>query len=149
MPIRVDIVTQEGPLFSEAEADMVILPGTEGEMGVLPGHAALLTTLSFGELRVRKGNAEESFAVYGGVVEVRPERVIVLADTAESTFELDAQRAAEARSKAEETMKTGIPRDKMADVLQELRRANLQENILRRVKNRPATVRIREPKNGE
>ncbi len=148
MPIRVDIVTQEGPLFSELEADIVVLPGSEGEMGILPGHAALLATLGFGELRVRKGNAEESFIVYGGVAEVRPERVIVLADTADSTFELDAQKAQEARTAAEKVMREGVPPDKTAAVIQELRRANLQENVMRRVRNRPPTIRIRESSNG-
>lgn len=148
MPIRVDIVTQEGPLFSEPYADAVILPGSEGEMGILPGHAALLATLGFGELRVRKGNAEESFIVYGGVVEVRPERVIVLADTAESTYELDVKKAQEARAAAERVMREGVPPDQTALIMQELRRAELQENVMRRVRNRPPTVRIRESANG-
>lgn len=145
MPIRVDIVTQEGPLFTERNADAVILPATEGEMGVLPGHAALVTTLAFGELRVRKGGAEESFAVYGGVVEVRPDRVIVLADTAESTYALDVAKAQEARQRAEKIMREGVPVDKTAAVIQELRRANLQENLLRKVRARPSTMRIRTP----
>jgi F-type H+-transporting ATPase subunit epsilon len=145
MPIRVDIVTQEGPLFTEPAADMVIIPATEGEMGVLPNHAALITTLAFGELRVRKGGAEESFAVYGGVVEVRPDRVIVLADTAQSSYDLDVAKAQEARSRAEKIMREGVPPDKSAAVIQELRRANLQENILRKVRSRSSTVRIRTP----
>jgi len=98
---------------------------------------------------VRKGNAEESFIVYGGVVEVRPERVIVLADTAESAYELDIKRAQEARAAAERAMREGVPPDKTAAIIQELRRANLQENILRRVRSRPPTVRIREPANGD
>ena len=71
MPLHVQIVSQEGPVFEEPAADMVILPGSEGEMGILPHHAALLTTLNYGELRVRKGGAETSFIVYGGVAEVR------------------------------------------------------------------------------
>lgn len=143
MPLKVEIVSQEGPLFSEPEADIVVIPGTDGEMGILPHHAALVTTLAFGELRVRKGNAEESFIVYGGVVEVRPDSVRVLADVAESTFDLDAQKAQEARANAEKVMKEGVPPDRTAAVMQELRRANLQENILRKVKSRAATVRIR------
>lgn len=143
MPLHVQIVTQEGPLFEEPAADMVIIPGSEGEMGILPHHAALLSTLSFGELRVRKGGAEESFVVYGGVVEVRPDRVIVLADTAESTFEIDETKAHEARERAEQLMREGVPVDKTADVIRELRRAQLQENVLRRARNRPPTVRIR------
>jgi F-type H+-transporting ATPase subunit epsilon len=143
MPIKVDIVTQEGPLFSEPEADSVLLPSAEGQMGVLPRHAALLTTLAFGELVVRKAGAEESFLVYGGVVEVRPDSVIVLADTAESTYNVDAEKARVARESAEKVMRDGLPPDKTAAVLQELRRADLQENVLRRQRNRPPTVRIR------
>jgi F-type H+-transporting ATPase subunit epsilon len=151
MPLHVQIVSQEGPVFEEPAADMVILPGSEGEMGILPHHAALLTTLNFGELRVRKGGAEESFIVYGGVAEVRPDRVIVLADTAESSYQLDEARAAEARQRAEQVMKEGLPPDRMAPVMQELRRAQLQENVLRRMKSRGGGVRIRtiEDDNGE
>jgi len=72
MTIHVEVITQEGRLFEEQAADMVIVPGSEGEMGVLPHHAPVLTTMGFGELRVRKGNAEESFVIYGGVVDIRP-----------------------------------------------------------------------------
>jgi F-type H+-transporting ATPase subunit epsilon len=143
MPLKVDIVTQEKKLFSEPAADAVILPGVEGQLGVLPNHAALLTTLAYGELIVRKGGAEESFLVYGGVVEVRPDSVLVLADTAESTYDVDMQKAKDARSSAEKVMKEGLPVDQSAAILQDLRRANLQENILAKVKNRPPTLRIR------
>lgn len=143
MPMRVDIVTQEGPLFSEEAADMVVLPGAEGQMGILPRHAALLTTLAFGELIVRKGIAEESFIVYGGVAEVRPDRVIVLADTAESTFAIDLQAAREARENAERVMRDGPPPDQSAVMLKELRRATLQEDLARKVMSRASTVRIK------
>jgi F-type H+-transporting ATPase subunit epsilon len=142
MPLHVQIVSQVGPLFEEPAADMVTLPGSEGEMGILPHHAALLTTLNFGEVRVRKGGAEESFIVYGGVAEVRPDRVIVLADTAESSYEVDEARAAEARKSAEQLMREGLPPDKLAPVIQELRRAQMQENVIRRIRSR-ATVRIK------
>jgi F-type H+-transporting ATPase subunit epsilon len=145
MPLNVQIVTQEGPLFNEPEADAVIIPGAEGEMGVLPRHAALITTLSFGELRVRKGSAEESFIVYGGVVEVRPDSVFVLADTAESTYDVDVQKAQAARENAQKVMTEGIPPDKSAAVIQELRRANLQENVLRKLRSRPNQIRIQNP----
>src|SRR5689334_4996594 len=114
MPLHVQIVTQEGPLFEDHNVDMVLIPGVEGDMGVLPHHAALLTTLRPGELRVRKGGAEESFIVYSGVVEVRPDRVIVLADTAQSTYDLDEARAQEARQRAEQLMRDGLPPDRMA-----------------------------------
>jgi F-type H+-transporting ATPase subunit epsilon len=143
MPLHVQIVTQDGPLFDEPAADMVLIPGSEGEMGILPHHAALLSTLNFGELRVRKGGAEESFIVYGGVVEVRPDRVIVLADTAESSYELDEAKAQEARERAEQLMREGLPADRMAPVIQELRRAQIQENVLRRMRSRTGTMRIR------
>ncbi|MFN8374637.1 MAG: F0F1 ATP synthase subunit epsilon, partial [Anaerolineae bacterium] len=69
MPIRVEVVTQEKKIF-ETDADMVIIPATEGVMGVLPRHAPVLTTMGFGELIIRRGTAEESFAIYGGVVDV-------------------------------------------------------------------------------
>jgi F-type H+-transporting ATPase subunit epsilon len=147
----VEIVTQEGRLFLEPEADMVVLPGADGQMGIMPHHAALLTTLAFGELIVRKGNAEESFIVYGGVVEVRPDSVNVLADTAESSYELDEAKAQQARERAEQVMREGLPPDKSAAVLQELRRATLQENVLSKVKSRAGQVRIRvqeAPENG-
>ncbi|CAG1012660.1 MAG: ATP synthase F1 subunit epsilon [Anaerolinea sp.] len=152
MPIRVDIVTQEKLLFSEPEADMVLVPGVEGLMGVLPHHAPLLTTLAHGELIVRKGGAEESFIVYGGVVEVRPDQVLVLADTAESTYEVDLEKAREARENAERVMREGVPPDKSTVFVQELRRATLQEDVLRKIKSRGAAVRIRIPdedKNGK
>ena len=71
MPIHVELVTQERKVFDEPEADMVLLPASEGEMGVLPHHAPVLTTLGFGELVIRKGGAEERFVIYGGVVDVR------------------------------------------------------------------------------
>lgn len=149
MPLHVQIVTQDGPLFDEPAADMVLIPGSEGEMGILPHHAALLSTLNFGELRVRKGGAEESFIVYGGVVEVRPDRVIVLADTAESSYEVDEAKAQEARERAEQLMREGLPPDRMAPVIQELRRAQMQENVLRRVRTRPATMRIKTVEDSE
>jgi len=147
MPLHVTIVSQEGPVFDEPNADMVILPGSEGEMGILPHHAALLTTLNFGELRVRKGGAEESFAVFGGVAEGRPDRVIVLADTAQSSYEIDEAKAQQARENAQELMRSGVPADKQAVILQELRRATLQENLSRKIRVR-TTMRIRTVEDG-
>ena len=142
MPLHVEIVTQEGKLFEDDGVDMVLVPGTEGEMGILPHHAALLSTLNYGELRVRKAGAEESFIVYGGVVEVRPDRVIVLADTAESSYELDEAKAEEARKRAEDLMRTGAPEEKRYAV-EELRRAGIQENVLRKIRQRPPAIRIK------
>ena len=142
MPLHVQIVTQEGKLFEDDGVDMVLVPGTEGEMGILPHHAALLSTLNYGELRIRKGGAEESFIVYGGVVEVRPDRVIILADTAESSFELDEAKAEEARKRAEELMRSGVPEEKRY-AIEELRRDGIQENVLRKIRQRPPAIRIK------
>ena len=142
MPIHIQIVTQEGLLFEDEAVDMVVLPGSEGEMGILPHHAALLSTLNYGELRVRKGGAEESFIVYGGVVEVRPGQVIVLADTAQSSYELDEAAAQQARQRAEALMASGVPEEKTYAV-EELKRAGIQENVLRKVRSRPSATRIK------
>ena len=133
MPIHVEIVTQEAKIFDEPEADMVVIPASEGEMGVLPQHAPVLTTLAFGECIVRKGDAEESFVVYGGVVDVRPGKVVLLADLAESSYALDAQAAEEARTRAHQAIEQGVEdHDRRAAVL-ELRRAELAARVSRKV----------------
>jgi F-type H+-transporting ATPase subunit epsilon len=142
MPLRVQFVTQEGMLFEDPAVDKVVLPGSEGEMGILPHHAALLTTLSFGELRITKGGAEESYIVYGGIAEVGADHVTILADTAESSFAVDEETAQNARRRAEELMKTGAPEEKTYAEA-ELHRLSVQENILRKVRTRPAAVRIK------
>src|SRR5260221_6794366 len=127
MPLRVKIVTQEGLLFEDTGVDMVTLLGTEAELGILPHHAALLSTLNYGELRVRKAGAEESFIVYGGVVQVAANSVIVLADTALSSYAVDEAKAEEARKRAEELRRSGVPQGKRR-ALEELRRARIPEN---------------------
>ncbi len=129
MPLHVEIVTQEGKLFEEREADMVVVPGSEGEMGILPHHAPVLTTMGFGELRVKKGNAEESFIIYGGIVEVRPGRVIALADMAESSYTVDIMKAEEARTRAQELMRSGPPQEEQYSIAQDLRRAELAVHV--------------------
>ena len=101
--IRLDIVTAEGAVFSE-DVDGVIAPGVEGQLGILPHHAPLMTTLRAGELRVKKGREEFSLAISGGFLEVRPDRVIVLADAAERAGEIDVARAEEAKRRAQERL---------------------------------------------
>jgi F-type H+-transporting ATPase subunit epsilon len=140
MPIHVEVVTQEKKIFEETEADMVVVPGAEGEMGILPHHAPVLTTLSFGELIVRKANAEERFVIYGGVVDVRPDKVVVLADMAESSFDLDAQKIEEARERAEKMMKEGVPEHLNRAAELELRRAELALKIRNKLKSRSSSV---------
>ncbi len=99
--IRLEIVTAERAVYSE-DVDEVVAPGVEGELGILPHHAPLMTMLKPGVLTVKKDGDELNLAVSGGFMEVRPERVIILADTAERAEEIDVARAEEARKRAEE-----------------------------------------------
>jgi F-type H+-transporting ATPase subunit epsilon len=101
--VRLDIVTAERVVFSE-DVDVVVAPGIEGELGILPHHAPLMTMLQPGELWVRKGGEELFLVVSGGFLEVRPDRVIVLADAAERVEEIDIARAEEAKRRAEERL---------------------------------------------
>jgi F-type H+-transporting ATPase subunit epsilon len=150
MPIAVEVVTPEKLVFSEPEADMVVIPGSEGEMGVLPHHAPVLTTLGFGELIIRKGRAEERFAIYGGVVDIRPDKVVVLADLAESSYEIDAEAMEAARSRAQSLLTEGLPPELNREATLTLRRAELALRIQRRVQGRGSIVmRIVEDDNGE
>ncbi|MCZ2096737.1 MAG: ATP synthase F1 subunit epsilon [Anaerolineae bacterium] len=148
MPISVEIVTQEKVIFSEPEADMVVIPGSEGEMGVLPHHAPVLTTLAYGELIVRKGRAQESFAVYGGVVDIRPDRVVVLADLAESSYDIDAAAVEAARERAAQMMEQGVAPEQNREAALALRRAELALKVQRKVQSRgSAVMRIVEDEN--
>ena len=118
----------------EGDADMVLLPGVEGEMGILPNHAPLLTTLKFGVIRVRAGGNEQVFTVAGGVAEVQPKIITVLADAAENVDEIDISRAEAARKRAEEILAKGIPGDSDAYLKMEaaLRRSNLRLDAVKR-----------------
>jgi F-type H+-transporting ATPase subunit epsilon len=107
MPLLLEIVTPEKLAFSE-EVDAVTLPGVEGELGVLPHHAPLLTTLGIGELKIRKGGHEDYFAIAGGFLQVRPDRVVVMAETADMASEIDLQKAEEARREAERALEAGF-----------------------------------------
>ena len=110
MPLQLDIVTPEKLAYSD-EVDAVVLPGSEGELGVLPHHAPLVTMLGVGELRIRKSGAEESFAIVGGFLQVRPDRVVVMAETADMASEIDLERAQEARRDAERAIEGAAQAD--------------------------------------
>lgn len=101
--IRLDIVTAERQVYSD-EVDVVVVPGIDGELAILPRHAPLMTTLKPGELRVRRGGEEFSMVVTGGFLEVRPDRITILADAAERSEEIDMARAEEAKRRAEERL---------------------------------------------
>jgi F-type H+-transporting ATPase subunit epsilon len=133
MPIQCEIVTQDRLLY-EGPADIVVVPGTVGEMGILPNHAPLLTTLGFGVVRVRYQDREDAYTVAGGVMEVRPEIVTILADVGENVAEIDTGRAEAARARAEELLKKSPPQDKDEYLALEaaLRRSNLRLEAARR-----------------
>ncbi len=133
MPITVEIVTQERTVFS-GEVDAVNLPGSEGRLGILPNHSPLLTTLGYGEVIVRQGDQENYFAVGGGFAEIQPEKVIVLADSAERSDEIDLERARQARERAETMMREGVPEDpdRYAQIRASLERAQIRINVAQR-----------------
>ena len=130
--LTVEIVTGERVVLSETDVDMVIAPGGDGALGILPHHAPLISTLSHGELRVKKGNKEQSIIVFGGFIEVTPEKVIVLADSAERIEEIDVERAEQARRLAEDAIRNRGETVEIEDALAALRRANLRLNMGRR-----------------
>jgi F-type H+-transporting ATPase subunit epsilon len=136
MPIMVDIVTRDRRLISD-EVDMVTLPGSAGQMGVLRGHAPLLSTLEIGEIILHKGNDVRYIAIGGGVVEVRPDKVIVLAESAEQAEEIDETRAAAALQRARESLAENPPRERKPIIEAALQRSTLRLKVARRRSNRP------------
>jgi F-type H+-transporting ATPase subunit epsilon len=133
MPIRCEIVSQDRTVF-EGDVDIVVLPGADGEMGILPNHAPVLSTLDMGVIKVRQDGEEFVFTITGGVAEVQPEIVTVLADAAEHIDEIDIARAEAAKQRAEELIEQGPPPDTDAYLALEaaLRRSNLRLEAARR-----------------
>ena len=133
MTIRCEIVSQDRLVY-EGDVDIVLIPATQGNMGILPNHAPLLSTLGFGVITVRHKGEEEYFTVAGGIVEVQPQIVTILADRAENIKEIDISRAEEAKNRAEEYLKEGPPPDldKYLDIEASLRRSNLRLDEVRR-----------------
>jgi F-type H+-transporting ATPase subunit epsilon len=136
--LQVDIVTPYRSLFS-GRVDMVTLPGSLGQMGILPGHAPLLSTLDIGEIILHMGNDSQFVAVSGGVVEVRPDKVTILADTAETPEDIDAARAQEALARAEQMLATNPPPHERPVIEAAVRRSSLRLKVARRPQGRRAT----------
>jgi|SRR5918996_1937076 F-type H+-transporting ATPase subunit epsilon len=135
MPLRLEIVSPERRVYDD-EVDMVIVPGRNGQLGILPRHTRLISSLGVGELRIKKGGSEESLLISGGFVEVRPDRVIVMADLAEHSDEIDESKAVEARRQAEaELEETKDPVD-IARVRAALQTALMRERIATRRRSR-------------
>lgn len=126
MPLQLEIVTPERQAYSE-EVDAVFCPGIEGELGVLPHHAPLLSMLGVGELRIRTAGEEEFFAIAGGFVQVRPDKVVVMAELADLSSEIDLEAAEEARNEAERALQQGF--DEPADLARA--RASMERALLR------------------
>src|SRR5918998_1345965 len=137
--LSVEIVTGERVVFTEEDVDMVVAPGIDGTLGILPRHAPLITVLSSGELRVMKGGSEQALVVFGGFREVTPEKGIVLADTAENVEEIDLAQAEEARRRAEAAIANRGETADLEAAQAAMRRATLRLSIgqRRRGQRRP------------
>ena len=125
MSLHLEIVTPERLAYSD-DVDMVLVPGIEGELGILPHHTPLVSLLGFGELKIRKAGQEEVFAIVGGFLQVRPDKVVVMAETASLAAEIDLEKAQEARREAERALESGFHEG--ADL--SAARAELQRTLL-------------------
>ena len=132
---RLELVTAERMVYSD-DVDMVIAWGTEGQLGILPHHAPLMTMLQPGELTVKKGTEEDYLAVSGGFLEVRPDKVIILADACERADEIDIARAQEARDRASELMKAPTVEVDLATAEAALRRSMARLKVAERIRRK-------------
>jgi len=146
MPLTVEIVTAEKVVTVEPGVDVLIAPGSEGQLAILPRHAALMTTLTLGEIVFRRGQDEGIFSVTGGFMEVLRDRVTILADQAEHAEEIDTARAEAARARAEERLRRGreqAGRDvDMARAQASLQRSLLRLRVAQRRRQRPGPPRV-------
>lgn len=135
MPIKCDIVSQDRMVFS-GDAEMVILPGSEGVMGILPNHSPVLTTFNFGIITVVTKQERNYFTVAGGIAEVQPDLITVLADAAENVEELDETRAERAKERAERLLKESRIEDEgeMDALKNALRRSTFRLEAIKRFK---------------
>ena len=131
--IHVDIVSAEGEIFS-GEAEMVFVPAKEGELGITPRHAPLLSLIKAGEVRVKNGEDEQSIFVGGGALEIQPQKVTILADTAIRANDIDEAAATAAKQRAEEALASKADKIDQAAALVELIRASEQLKILEKLR---------------
>ena len=132
--IHVDIVSAEGEIFSGA-ASMVFAPGSQGELGIAPRHAPLLTLLKAGEVRVQTPDGQEQqFFVGGGAIEIQPNKVTVLADTALRARDLDEAAALAAKQRAEETLRGATDKIEQAEAMKEIVRMAEQVKMIQRMR---------------
>jgi F-type H+-transporting ATPase subunit epsilon len=137
MPLHLEIVTPEKRAFT-GDVDEVIVPGSEGELGILPHHAPLISTLGQGVLRLKSGGEEQEFAIFGGFLQVRPDRVVVLAETADMAADIDLERAERARREAERVLEGGfVEQTDLAAARAALQRALIRIRLAERGARRP------------
>jgi F-type H+-transporting ATPase subunit epsilon len=139
--IRLDFVSQDHMVFSD-DVSEIIAPGIDGQLGILPHHAPLMTILSPGEVVVmQQGKEDQFFAVSGGWMEVRPDKVTILARTAERSDEIDLQRAEAARARAEQLLEQGVPREDRTGLEMALKRSQIRLKVAgRRTGWRPSGI---------
>jgi len=140
MPLKVDIVTAERLVYSEEGVERLIVPGVEGELGVLTLHAPLLTMIQPGVLRIVKGADEVEMAITGGFIEVRQNRVTILADAAERAEEIDTVRAEEARRRAQRRLEERASEEDLARAEASLARALARLKVVERRRRRRGGV---------
>jgi F-type H+-transporting ATPase subunit epsilon len=133
---RLEIVTAERMVFSD-DVSAVIAWGVEGQLGILPHHAPLMTMLQPGDLLIRKDKEEEYLAISGGFLEVRPDKVIILADACERVEEIDIARAEEAKRRAQETLKAAPLTVDSAAAEAALRRSLARLKVAERKRRKP------------
>ena len=135
MPLKLEIVSPERRVYDD-EVDMVVVPGLNGQLGILPHHTPLISSLGVGELKIKKSGTEESMLISGGFVEVRPDKVVVMADLAEHSDEIDEARAIEARKQAQQELEQATTSVDLARVRAALQTALMRERIAVRRRSR-------------
>jgi len=139
MSVQVEVVSPQRVLFS-GEVRMVSVPATDGYMGIMGRHAPLLSTLSIGEIILHEENGEQtSIAISGGVVEVRPNKVIILADVGEAAEDIDEDRAQAALERAKESLASNPPPEERAPLIESIRRSNLRLKVARKRRRSSST----------
>jgi F-type H+-transporting ATPase subunit epsilon len=137
MPLTLQIITPERIVFEEQNVESLTVPGADGELTILPEHAALMTALRPGPVVMRRGGEEIDLALSGGFMEVRDDKIILLADTAERSDEIDAARAEEARRRAQERIASHDTAVDFARALAALERAQARLRVTERRRRRP------------
>ncbi len=135
MAVNVEVITPQQIVYS-GEVDMISVPGADGMMGIMRGHAPLISTLDIGELILHEGSEQSYIAISGGIVEVRPDKVTVLADIGESAEDIDIERAEAALARAQQSLEENPPAEHRAPLLESLRRSNLRLKVARKRRQR-------------